>query len=249
MKKHIKLVVFLISLLIVFVIFKVFQKENNKVYYIALGDSISEGMTPYRNIDYGYPDYIRDYYNQNKKLKFYTKKYSKSGYKIKDIKYDIESNKTIEVDNKKVHLKEALRNSDLVTLTIGINDFFDRINSNNIEIIISDIPKSKKTIDSIKNDLKDLIILIQKFVKNNIIVTGYYNPYPRLTEYKEEIDELVKYYNYEIEEMCDELVINYVNIFDIFEENKELLPNPSDIHPNKLGYELIAKKIMSSLKS
>ena len=247
MKKHIKLVVFLISLLIVFVIFKVFQKENNKVYYIALGDSISEGMTPYRNIDYGYPDYIRDYYNQNKKLKFYTKKYSKSGYKIKDIKYDIESNKTIEVDNKKVHLKEALRNSDLVTLTIGANDFIHTINIRDINSSL-DIEKSKKKADEIELKLKELLTLIKQYAKKQIIVTGYFNPFPTDENNKEIINEMVKYFNHQIEEACEDMDVIYVDIYDLLDNNIKALPNPNNIHPNKYGYELIAKRLIKYIE-
>ena len=44
MKKHIKLVVFFLSLLIVFGTYKIFSKNMSKLKYIALGDSIAEGM-------------------------------------------------------------------------------------------------------------------------------------------------------------------------------------------------------------
>ena len=61
MKKHIKLLVLACSLSLVFVIYNIFKENNNKIYYIALGDSIAEGMNPYGNIGYSYSDYIKDY--------------------------------------------------------------------------------------------------------------------------------------------------------------------------------------------
>ena len=248
MKKYTKLVVFILALLIVFGTYKIFTKGPKKLYYIPLGDSIAEGMDPYLRIDYGYTDYIKDYLEKNNRLSFYTKGFTKSGYRTKDVKYDIETNKTIEVEGETIYLKEALRNSDLVTLTIGANDFIGSLNLNNIESKISNVPKTKKEADEIAIKVKELIILIKKYAKNRIIVTGYFNPFPRLTEYKEEVDEIVKYFDHLLEEVCEELDVEYVDIFDLFEGNRDALPNPFNIHPSKIGYELIANEIIKILE-
>ena len=247
MKKHIKLIVFILSLLIVFIIYKGFSKNNSKIIYIPLGDSIAEGMTPYHNIDYGYTDYIKDYLKKNNRLSFYTKKYTKSGYTIEDVENDINNNKVIVEDDKKLYLKEILRESDLVTVTVGANNFIKGLNLNNIASKILDMEGTKKEADNITNKLKDLLILIKKYAKNQIIVTGYFNPLPRLEMYKNEIDEIVKYYNNEVETICDELDITYVDIFEVLKD-KDSLPNPVDIHPSKKGYELISKEIIKEIK-
>ena len=247
MKKHIKLIVFILSLLIVFTIYKGFSKNNSKIIYIPLGDSIAEGMTPYHNIDYGYTDYIKDYLKKNDRLSFYTKKYTKSGYTIEDVENDINNNKVIVEDDKKLYLKEILRESDLVTVTVGANNFIKGLNLNNIASKILDMEGTKKEADNITNKLKDLLILIKKYAKNQIIVTGYFNPLPRLEMYKNEIDEIVKYYNNEVENICDDLDITYVDIFEVLKD-KDSLPNPVDIHPSKKGYELISKEIIKEIK-
>ena len=75
-------------------------------------------------------------------------------------------------------------------------------------------------------------------------MTGYYNPLQQLTQYKSQIDELVKYYNQLIKEKCIGLNVDYVDIFDIFDGRKDLLPNSADIHPNKDGYKLMAKEVI-----
>lgn len=243
MKKHIKLIVFLLSLLLVFLTYNLFSKENKKISYIALGDSIAEGMNSYSVVDYGYTDYIKDYLNSKDLLSFYTKKYAISGYKIRDLKNDIEDNKVIEQDDKKIYLKEALRESDLVTLTIGANDFLEMLSLDNIDQTIMDIKSTKKEIDRILEKEEDLIILIKKFAKRQIIVTGYFNPFPRLEKYKNNIDELVKYYNNNLSELCDELKVDFVDIFEVLDSNEKAFPNPLNIHPNKYGYELIFKEV------
>ena len=86
MKKHIKLIVFVLSMLIVFLTYNKFLNQNSKLIYIPLGDSIAEGMNSYNVVDYGYTDYIKDYLKNNDKLFFYTKKFTKSGHTINDLK-------------------------------------------------------------------------------------------------------------------------------------------------------------------
>ena len=248
MKKHIKLVVFIISLFIIYFTYGLFIKQNSKIIYIPLGDSIAEGMTPFHSIDYGYTDYISDYLNKNDKLSFYTKKYTKSGYTIENVKRDINDNKVIEIDNKKYYLKELLRESDLVTITIGANDFIKGMSIDDIPVKLLDIKSVKKEVDSIANRFKELLVLIKKYAKNEIIVTGYFNPLPRLSLSKDRINEVVKYYNHLIEEICDDLDVTYIDIFNVLENNPDVFSNPLDIHPNKKGYELIAKEIIRKIE-
>ena len=248
MKKHIKLFVLVCSLFLVFVIYNIFKENNNKIYYIALGDSVAEGMNSYGNIGYSYSDYINDYLKEKERLKFYTKGFSKSGYTTSDLKNDIENNKTIKVEDKKINIKQALRESDLVTLSIGANDFLKEFNVSDFYTDFNDISQLKRKIDLVGKDVKDLVVLIKKYAKNQIILVGYYNPLPRLTTVKSDIDELIKYSYSVYEDICDEENITCVNIFDVFEENEEFLPNPLDIHPNIDGYKAIADKIIEKIE-
>lgn len=248
MKKHIKIFALICSLVLVFIIYNIFEDNNQKIYYIALGDSIAEGMDPYGNVGYSYSDYIYDELKSKDKIKFYTKGFSKSGYTTRDLKNDIENNKTIEVDSKKISIKQALRESDLITISIGANDFMRGLDISDMYSYFNDISESKREIDKIGKNVKDLIILIKKYAKNQIILVGYYNPLPRLLTIKSEIDELVKYSYFMYEDICDEEKITCVNIYDLFSENEEFLPNPLDIHPSTEGYEEIANLIMEKIE-
>ena len=248
-KNKLKIIVLFVSLITVFAIYKCLSYKQDKINYIALGDSIAEGMNSYSIVDYGYPDYISDYLNDNNKLNFYTKLFSKSGYTTNDVINDIENNKIIEINNKRIYLKEALRESDLVTITIGANNYLRGMNLDNIDEKIINIESSKKDADKIAIEVENTLKLIKKYAKKQIIVTGYYNPLPRLANYKSEIDEIVKYFNNKISEICEELEINYVDIFNIFDSNNDLLPNPMNIHPSKEGYKMIAEAIIKMINS
>ena len=60
MHKLIKLAVLILSVPIIFIIYK----GNNKNYIniTILGDGLSQGINSYETIDYGYGDYLKDYY-------------------------------------------------------------------------------------------------------------------------------------------------------------------------------------------
>ena len=85
MKKFTKLAVFFFAILAVFLTYKVFSKETNKLSYIALGDSVAAGRDSYGVEGYGYTDYIKDYLDDKGRLSFYTKAFTKSGYTTDDI--------------------------------------------------------------------------------------------------------------------------------------------------------------------
>lgn len=248
MKRHIKLLILIISIILVFLTYKAFSKQSNKIYYIALGDSIAEGLNPYGKVGYGYPDYIKDYFEEEDNLSFYTKSYAKSGYTTENIKEDIENGKEVVVDNERINIKRALRESNLVTITIGANDFIKEFSLSNIDEKLQNIKELKKEIDKISLKVKDLLELIKKYAKGKIILTGYYNPLPRNVLNKDKIDELVKYANSKYEDICDDLNIIYVDIFDSIAQNIEYLPSPFDIHPSVKGYEEIAKVLINKIK-
>ncbi len=248
MKRIIALVILVIAVLGVFITHKTLSKDSMRISYIALGDSVAAGRDPYGATVYGYPDYIKDYLEENDKLYFYTKDFSKSGYTTKDIINEIEGNYTKEVDGKTIYLKEALRESDLVTLQIGANDFIDTLSISELESMLNEIASLKKEIDNVITKVESVIVLLKQYAKEQIIVIGYYNPLPRFTTYKNEINELVKYFNNKLEELCEEYNIYYVDIFDIFDNNEELLPNPFDIHTNTDGYKKIANRIIKSIE-
>ncbi len=248
MKKK-KLLMLLLGLLVVSIgIFSIYRNTYKEEYnYVALGDSLAAGRNPYGVDDYGYTDYIRDYLKNENKLKNYVS-YAVSGYTTSDVIDDINYNKIINVDDKNVGIKKTLRESDLVTISIGANDFLQNINISSIPSSLSDMETMKNTLDNIFSDIEDLLRLIKQYAKGDIIVIGYYNPLPSLEKYKESIDQVIDYIDVKYKELCDNNNVYYVEISDDFESNLDCLPNPLDIHPNKEGYEIISKEVIKVIK-
>lgn len=247
--KHKRMIV--LVLLIIFISICTFSIYTNtheeKVNYVALGDSLTAGRNPYGSDDYGYADYIKDYLNTKGKLNSY-KNYAVSGYLVSDVIDDINYNRAVEIEEATIGLKKALRESDLVTISVGANDLLKGVSLSNYADLFSDRVVAMNKIDNIIERVEDLLVLVKKYAKGDILVIGYYNPFPRLTKYKSRIDEIVIYADDKYIELCDELDIYYIKISDVLADNYEFLPNPIDIHPSKQGYEAISNRIIETIE-
>lgn len=230
--------IIVLLLVISFVLLVYFKFDNDKINYVSLGDSISYGINSYGERTYGYPYYIKDYLSSKNKLNSYYD-FSKSGYKIKDIVNDINEFKKIDNHN----IKEILRESDLVTISIGANDLIDEIDIENFNV--NDIDLYLKKTSDIFPKLDQLFKIIREYAKNRVVVIGYYNPYPVLfNSYEVKLDifflNLDRYYS----DLCKKYNFDYMSIYDLFKNNPSFLPNPNNPHPNIDGYKAITNRFI-----
>lgn len=235
MKKMLKILILILLLLIVYLIYIFFK--NDKLNYIALGDSVAEGMNPYGEIGYSYTDYIANYLKKEKKLSYYTKKYTKSGYITENVINDIENNN---------ELKKDLRESDLVTISIGANNFLKHIKIG--EMSVDNIREIKTKIATVFPNIEETIKEVKKYAKNQVIIVGYYNPIPFLFNTNgNDLDILFAYMDDEYQKIADKYDCDYVSLYLLFKNNSSYLPNPADIHPNLDGYKAISKEVIKVL--
>lgn len=244
-----KLFMLLSLLLVVFVvsfgIYKTTYKEEFN--YVALGDSLAAGRNPYGVDDYGYTDYIRDFLKRENKLQSYYS-YAVSGYKIDDVKNDILYGKSTTNNNESINIKKALRESDLVTISIGANDILSKINLSNLSNSLQDVNTMMSYLDEALTKINELITLIKQYAKRDIIVIGYYNPLPSLEQYEIAIDTIISYVDMEYSSLCEKRGVHYVQISDDMKMHNDYLPNPNDIHPGREGYKVISDEVIKVIK-
>jgi len=226
--------IIIISLIILSIFFIYLNTMDKKVYYLALGDSIAVGVNASNTDEYGYSDYIKTYLENRDLLETYINEFAVSGYRSIDLKRDIEDNKKITINDKEITLKNALIKADLVTLSIGANDFFYYLNANPINVY--------EQVNESLNDVENLFKLVREYCKEDIIVVGYYTPFSE-HENIDKMDTIVKFANKKLEELCNEYDMRFVDVFELFKDNP-YLPNPNDIHPSIEGYEAISKEII-----
>lgn len=220
-----------------------FINIDNKIYYLALGDSLAQGQNPYSQKGYGYSDYVKTYLEKRELLEFYTKDYAKDEERIIDLIRAVKDNEKIIKGKQVLTLKNALTNADLVTLSIGMNDLSYKLNNSNLEIIDSN--SIYLYIDEMMEDLKELFLLLGKYCKEDIFVLNYYIP-PLVFNN----DELIKFYKYANQEL-KMLVLQHNLIYVDLEQclnDLNYFPNLNNRHPNLAGYKLISEKIIKLIE-
>lgn len=248
MQKIKKVIILSIILIAVFTIYVL--NIDKKIYYVALGDSLAAGQNPYNQIGYGYSDYVSNYLKENQLLQTYTKEFAESGYRITDIKNDINENRKIIIDGEEKGIKEVLRKTDLLTLSIGANDIFYKLGITNVSNIdVDNLLNINSYINETLNDLDELLTTIQKYFKKDMILIGYYNPLSATSsEYCRKLEPVFTKINSGMKKIAKKHNIYFIEIYEIFNENPEYLPNPNDIHPSNKGYEVIASSIIDVIE-
>lgn len=231
-KKHYKLIIFLLIIFIIFLIYK--TNHHNYFNYTSLGDGYAYGINSYGQEDYGYSDFIRDELQKEKKLNLYSKDFAVKDQSINHLYETIVTNEKITTNKVEKNIKQTLRESDLVTLTIGLNDII-------YHIAITpnmDEYRLQKIMKSIEKDIEKLIKEIKTYYPKEIYVIGY----PIIPIENEYINKGLK--------MLDTIyknidTITYISTEDVI-NNQDFLYSES-IYPGKQGYEKIAQKAIKKL--
>ncbi len=224
MKKIIVLIIILLTLFISI------NARDNKIDYVSLGDGISLGINENNYISIGYSDYIKEYLESINKLKTYIKDFSDKDARITDIINKINNNE----EKNNITIQNVISKADLITISIGLNEILYKYENNTY---LYDY------IDSYINDMEKLINLIKRYNNKTIFILGYYNP----TNYID-LDKYIIYSNNKLISLCSKEKVNYVNLYDIFNNNKKLIYNINNYYPNQEGYKLIANEIIKKLK-
>lgn len=236
-----KVVVFILIIFFTFLIYKI--NDKNLVDYLSLGDSLALGINSYGNHSYGYNDYVKSFLENNNLLHKYNSYYTKNDYTISELTSDINSNKTIFYDDKTYSLKKEIREADIITLSIGLDELISIIELNENKTNLDDIyPK----IDTLCLEMDELVKTIKKYSEARIILIGYYNPYG---EANKELSNLFAYISDKYTNIAKKYSINYLDIYQLILENKNYLPNNRDYHITSKGYLKIASEIIKKIES
>ncbi|MFJ7699901.1 SGNH/GDSL hydrolase family protein [Lysinibacillus fusiformis] len=198
--------------------------------YVAIGDSLAAGQTPFQQIDAGYSDLIAMRLQAMDQLKLYTKELAFPGFTTANV---LERIKTEEARN-------LLANATLVTVSAGANDLLSlvRLNPTAGTLTFSQLQADYALNMVRKNMVAILDELGELAPKAQVYVVGYYFAYPavHLTQKEGTNAQLVKL-NTILQQQAELAGAVYVNVYDSFGLNAtNYLPNYADVHPNMEGY-------------
>lgn len=229
-----KIIIPILIVLLVFIIYKF--NDDKLIDYMVIGDSLSLGINSYGNKTYGYNDYLRTYLDNNNLLHKYNNYFSKSNYTINELNEDIINNKNILYNDKTYNIKHELREADLLTISIGMDQFVKIINQNN-----NDFKNIKNELDILISSMDNLLKNITSLSKSKIILIGYYNP---INSYNKNIDTIFAYLNNEYMSLAKKYNIEYIDIYNSIKKDDTYLPNKYDYHLTSRGYLKITKEII-----
>lgn len=219
------------------------QEPDPSVDYVALGDSLAAGQTPYSEIDAGYADMIAEELENQEQLAAYTKKLAVPGYTTDDILEQLESEDA----------KETVQTADLITISAGANDLLRlvRIEPASGEVGF-DKSQAEEELDDVRANMETVLAELRKQTPDaDIYVLGYYFPFPHLQDgQKAELEEQLDRLNEILEGVAEQQKAKFVPVDEAFGENAmDKLPNAADIHPNREGYEAMADAFWARYKS
>ncbi|RHW43531.1 SGNH/GDSL hydrolase family protein [Neobacillus notoginsengisoli] len=203
--------------------------------YVALGDSLAAGQTPYKELKAGYPDYLASRFAQSQ-YNIELENYGFSGYRTTDILNEL----YYPTNPKYASLRASIKDAELVTIGIGANDLLA-----NLTKIQQNPALAPGVIQGIGNNLFAILSEIDRIKPGTkVYVMGYYNPYPHLPEDQQAaLLPLLDGLNRVIETVALANGDEFVPTAELIKKyEKKYVPNPADIHLSLEGYEAIAKE-------
>ena len=226
-----KIIFILILFLSCYIIYNL--TVDSKFNYVTLGDSLSNGVNIYGIKQYGYSDYVKDYLYKEDKLKSYCDVFTDQNYRITDLIKMIEYNEIIKLNGKKVSINQLLKKANIITLSIGMNELYYKLNINDENIY--------NYMNELLVDINKLLLLIDKFDCEKVFVLGYYNVGVE--------QEYINYINVKLNDVVDNYGYEYIDLSNIFDNNPIYFDKNGSFVPNNDGYLKISKIIIEKLEN
>ncbi|CAH2714722.1 hypothetical protein BACCIP111895_01898 [Neobacillus rhizosphaerae] len=206
-----------------------------QVEYVALGDSLAAGMTPYgedREGDLGYPDYIAQNFKKSYQLLDFDN-FGVSGYTTVDLIAQLN----------KAEVQKEIKEATHITLDIGANDLLPVIQTNPTQA-----PAAIATVATNLNTILSTIDQLNPKVK--VYVMGYYNPFPYMPqEQQAQLLPLLTAFNGQIQSQAVQHGDTFVPTDTVIASKfLEYLPNPQKIHLSLTGYQAVAGEFWKVMK-
>ena len=126
-----------------------------------------------------------------------------------------------------------LKQSNIVIISIGMNDIYYKINDNTKEIY--------NYLNTMLKDYEELLASVSKYNYDQVIIMGYYNIY-------DNNNDLFSYINYKLRMLTNNYNYTYINTNKILHNNEKYYQKTTDFNLNNTGYNIICNLIVENLK-
>ena len=220
----------ILILLICFSCYFVYNITNdNSLYYLNIGDALAMGITSNNVTTEGYSIKLKNYLEENKKLKGYNSSFTNKDYRITDITKSIKYHDTVIINKDEITINELLKKSDIITISLGMNELYYKLflNKNNIYSYI----------DGMLEDMQELLIEIDRYNHQKVIVLGYYN----ITNSN---NDIFTYVNHKLNKIVTKQGFEFIDLNQILNNNTFFKENSNTFYPEKSAYDKIFQIIV-----
>ena len=229
--------------------------NEEKVDVVALGDSLAFGMLADKTLGKGYGDYVALLLEEIDRLNSFNKGFSKPGYTTTDILNDFDQNvekPSLNHEQKQGEastITEAIKEAEVITLSIGANDVLSYLKRNDDGTFTFNILEVQQAIMETANKIDMIFKEIHEINPDaQIIVMGYYNPFPTMTQYAFELNLLVNTLDSTVKGVVEKNGATFIDVKKQIAENaKTFVPNPEDIHLSEEGYKFVGQQMFENI--
>ncbi len=210
---------------------------SRDIKVVMVGDSLTEGVGD-KSKNGGYLPYLKKLLEKEKGI-----------HKAEIANYGVSGHRTTQLLDRleKPEVDKAIKEADMVIITIGGNDMIKVVSENITNLKVEDFKKENTLYNISLNHI--LTTIRNENQAGSIILVGLYNPFGSLFSEIEEIDQVIDSWNSSSQVIISQYDHAYfVEISDLFTKNNEELLHTDNFHPNNKGYKLIAERVYSKLE-
>ena len=185
--------------------------KQDKLYVTAIGDELATHK-----------------YLTNSKIRKYNTTFTNNDFKINDILNTLKSNHDVTPN-----IHQVIKKSDILIISIGINDIYYKLNDNSKEIYTY--------LNNIINTYEEILEIIGKYNYQKVYVLGYYT-------INSDKSDIINYANYKLLKITNNYHYTYLDLNKIISNCPKCLKKEDNYHLNELGFKQISNLIVENLK-
>lgn len=213
-----KIIIILFLFLISFSCYYIYKvTERKTLNIISIGDNIA----------------LDNYLTNNKKIGLYNIDFINNDNNITNLLDTIKYNKEIIKEDKTISIHQILKKSDIVIISIGMNDIYYKLNSDNKEIYTY--------LNNIIYNYEEILKEINKYDYKEVFILGYYN----ITNKK---NDIFSYINYKLSKLSNKYNYTFIDLNNIFYNNPKYLLKKDNFRLNNKGIKEINKILVEKIK-
>jgi lysophospholipase L1-like esterase len=210
-----------------------FFKKDQRI--VSIGDSLTQGVGD-ESENGGYVGILNNTFADNN-LNITVENFGKKGNRSDQLLKRLE----------KEDITSAIKEADIVLITIGANDIMKILKSNFMNVTMDLFEEEKveyrKRLTAIFDKINDINPNTQ------IYLIGLYNPFERHFSEIKELGMIIDNWNDAGKSLTEEYEnVSYIPTKDIFSQSTIDLLSEDEFHPNTSGYKQMAQRVLDYLK-